>query len=91
MVSAMPKAMLRGNQITAAQRLSPRERGVDLVARALSTREVSRPLHISEYTVQGHLSNVFEKVGVRSCGEFLKRLFYVCSSRRSQLTHQGGR
>ena len=46
--------------------LSERERAVmDLVVRGASTRQISQALYISEYTVQDHLSNVFDKVGVR--------------------------
>ena len=57
--------------------LSPREREVvDLVARAASTREISQTLFISEYTVQEPLSNVFEKVGVRSRRELVKRFYF---------------
>jgi DNA-binding CsgD family transcriptional regulator len=48
---------------------------VDLVARAASAREILQTLFISEYTVQEHLSNVFEKVGVRSRRELVKRLY----------------
>jgi DNA-binding CsgD family transcriptional regulator len=60
----------------AAYGLSPREREVaELVARGASTRRISRTLFISEHTVQRHLSNTFEKVGVRSRQELLKRLF----------------
>lgn len=56
--------------------LSAREEEIcDLVIRGRSTREMSRALHISEYTVQDHLKNVFGKVGVRSRRELLKRLF----------------
>lgn len=61
----------------AAYGLSAREREViQLVVRGASTRQISRALFISEYTVQNHLSNVFEKVGVRSRKELVRRLFF---------------
>ncbi|MDQ5819568.1 MAG: helix-turn-helix transcriptional regulator [Actinomycetota bacterium] len=48
---------------TSAYGLTKREREVvDLVARGASTRQISRASYISEYTVQDHLSSVFEKV-----------------------------
>ena len=57
--------------------LSPREEElVKLVVRGLSTTRISRTLFISEYTVQNHLRSVFEKVGVRSRGELVNRLFF---------------
>ncbi len=61
---------------TAAYGLSDREREVvDLVVRGLSTKQISRNLFISEYTVQDHLSNVFDKVGVRGRRALVKRLY----------------
>ncbi len=60
----------------AAYGLSPREEEVvGLLVRGFTSREVSRSLFISEHTVQRHLSNIFEKVGVRSRKTLLKRLF----------------
>jgi DNA-binding CsgD family transcriptional regulator len=57
--------------------LSPREEEiVKLVVRGLSTTRISQILFISEHTVQNHLRSVFEKVGVRSRGELVKRLFF---------------
>ncbi len=57
--------------------LSPREEElVKLVVRGLSTTHISRTLFISEHTVNNHLRSVFEKVGVRSRGELVKRLFF---------------
>jgi DNA-binding CsgD family transcriptional regulator len=57
--------------------LSPREEEVvKLVVRGLSNREISESLFISENTVQRHLSNIFEKVGVRSRNSLLQRLFF---------------
>jgi DNA-binding CsgD family transcriptional regulator len=57
--------------------LSERERAVvDLVVQGASTREISRALYISEYTVQEHLSNAFDKVGVRGRRALIKRLFF---------------
>jgi DNA-binding CsgD family transcriptional regulator len=61
----------------AAYGLSPREEEIaKLVLRGLSTTRISRALFISEHTVNNHLRNVFEKVGVRSRGELVKRLFF---------------
>ena len=61
----------------AAYGLSPREEEVlRLVVRGLSNRQISQRLFISENTVQRHLSNIFEKVGVRSRKALLKRLFF---------------
>jgi DNA-binding CsgD family transcriptional regulator len=61
---------------TSAYGLTKREREVvDLVIRGASTKEISRALYISEYTVQDHLSSVFEKVGERSRRALVKRLY----------------
>jgi DNA-binding CsgD family transcriptional regulator len=61
---------------TAAYGLSPREREiVDLVLRGASRKQIAATLYISEYTVQDHLSNVFDKVGVRGREALIKRLF----------------
>lgn len=47
-----------------------------LIVRGLSTKQMSAHLFISEYTVQNHLRGVFEKVGVRSRRELVKKLFF---------------
>jgi DNA-binding CsgD family transcriptional regulator len=61
----------------AAYGLSPREREiVDLVLRGASRTQIAATLYISEYTVQDHLSNVFDKVGVRGREALIKRLFF---------------
>ncbi len=60
-----------------AYNLSSREEEVvKLVVQGASTKQISRALFISEYTVQTHLSNVFEKVGVRTRRELVKQLFF---------------
>ncbi|HEX2183195.1 MAG TPA: LuxR C-terminal-related transcriptional regulator [Rubrobacteraceae bacterium] len=61
---------------TAAYGLTSREREiVDLVVRGLSNRKIAATLYISEYTVQDHLSNIFDKVGVRGRQALVKHLF----------------
>jgi len=61
----------------AAYGLSPREEEVvELVVRGFGNRQISQTLFISEHTVQRHLSNIFEKVGVRSRKNLLKRLYF---------------
>jgi DNA-binding CsgD family transcriptional regulator len=61
---------------TATYGLSPREEEVvEFVVRGASTRQISQALYVTEDTVQKHLQNVFEKVGVRSRRALVKRLY----------------
>jgi DNA-binding NarL/FixJ family response regulator len=54
--------------------LSDREAEVlMLAARALSNREIAGRLHLSETTVKRHLSNVYEKLGVRTRAEAARK------------------
>ncbi len=56
--------------------LSPREREIaDLVVQGISTKQIAAKLYISDYTVQDHLSNIFEKVGVRNRRALVKHLY----------------
>jgi DNA-binding CsgD family transcriptional regulator len=57
--------------------LSPREREiVALAARGESTKAMAARLHLSTYTVQDHLGNACEKVGVRGRKALLAKLFF---------------
>lgn len=61
----------------AAYGLSAREgEVVGQVLGGASTRQIAANLFIAEHTVQRHLANVFEKVGVRSRRELLRRLYF---------------
>jgi DNA-binding CsgD family transcriptional regulator len=55
---------------------SREEEVVKLVVAGLSTKQISDRLFIAEHTVQRHLSNIFEKVGVRSRRDLVKQLFF---------------
>ena len=61
----------------AAYDLSPREEEVvKLVVAGQSTRQISDQLFIAEHTVQRHLSNIYEKVGVRGRRALVKHVFF---------------
>ena len=71
---AGPKEVLRLSAL--GYGLSSREQEVvDLAVRGASTKEISRALYISEYTVKDHLKNIFGKVGVRSRRALVKQLY----------------
>jgi DNA-binding CsgD family transcriptional regulator len=48
---------------------------VELAVRGASTKEISRALYISEYTVKDHLKNIFGKVGMRGRRALVKQLY----------------
>jgi DNA-binding NarL/FixJ family response regulator len=55
----------RGTRTTGVTGLSAREREVlELVGRGLANKQIARRLGISEKTVKGHLTNVFQAIGV---------------------------
>jgi DNA-binding CsgD family transcriptional regulator len=61
---------------TAAYGLSAREQEVvEFVVRGASTRQISQALYVTENTVQKHLQNVFDKVGVRNRQALVKQLY----------------
>ncbi|CAN5255438.1 LuxR C-terminal-related transcriptional regulator [soil metagenome] len=71
---AGPKEVLRLSAI--GYGLSTREQEVvELAVRGASTKQISRALYISEYTVKDHLSNIFGKVGVRGRRALVKQLY----------------
>ena len=61
----------------AAYGLSPREEEVvKLVVGGQSTRQISDRRFIAEHIVQRHLSNIYEKVGVRGRRALVKHVFF---------------
>ena len=70
----VPRGTFEEEGVSGESSLSGREAEVlMLAARALSNREIAESLHLSESTVKRHLSNVYEKMGVRSRGEAARK------------------
>ena len=73
-VISLPRALLQRLGDEPAGALSERETEVVvLAARGLSNRLIARELYISEGTVKRHLANVYEKIGVRSRNEAVRK------------------
>ena len=73
-VISMPRALLERLGGGPAGGLSERETEiVVLAARGLSNRLIARELHLSDATVKRHLANIYQKVGVRSRNEAVRK------------------
>jgi len=73
-VITMPRGLLQRLSEGPAGRLSERETEVlVLAARGLPNRQIAGELFISEGTVKRHLANVYQKVGVRSRSEAVRK------------------
>jgi DNA-binding CsgD family transcriptional regulator len=64
-----------GGRAPASGGLTPTEiRVAELVAEGLQTKQVAAALFVSPKTVEGHLTNIYAKLGVHSRGELARRL-----------------
>ena len=73
-VISMPRALLERLGDGPAGGLSERETEVIvLAARGLSNRMIGKELHLAEATVKRHLANIYQKVGVRSRNEAVRK------------------
>jgi DNA-binding NarL/FixJ family response regulator len=73
-VISMPRALLERLGDEPAGALTERElEVVVLAARGLSNRLIAQELHISEATVKRHLANIYEKAGVRTRNEAVRK------------------
>ena len=76
--------------LVSAHELTQREEAVlaELV-RGATTDEVARALHISPHTVRDHVKSLFDKVGVRSRGELVSRLYGLHLAPGLSVDHTG--
>ena len=73
-VISIPRGLLQRLGDEPAGALSERETEVVvLAARGLPNRLISKELHVSEATVKRHLANIYQKVGVRSRNEAVRK------------------
>jgi DNA-binding NarL/FixJ family response regulator len=76
-VGALPRAAGKADaeELLAAARISAREREIiALLLRGYRNKEIGESLNIAEITVKKHLSNIYQKLGVKNRFD-LARLF----------------
>jgi DNA-binding NarL/FixJ family response regulator len=73
-VLSMPRGLLERMGEEPVGALSERETEIMvLAARGCSNNQIAQELHISEATVKRHLANVYQKIGVRSRSEGVRK------------------
>jgi DNA-binding NarL/FixJ family response regulator len=73
-VVSMPRSLLERMGEEPVRMLSERETEIMvLAARGLTNNRIGEELHISEATVKRHLANVYQKIGVRSRSEGVRK------------------
>jgi DNA-binding NarL/FixJ family response regulator len=73
-VVSMPRGLLERMGEGPVRMLSERETEIMvLAARGLTNNRIGEELHISEATVKRHLANVYQKIGVRSRSEGVRK------------------
>jgi two-component system nitrate/nitrite response regulator NarL len=73
-VVSMPRGLLERMGEEPVGTLSERETEIMvLAARGLTNNQISEELNISEATVKRHLANVYQKIGVRSRSEAVRK------------------
>jgi DNA-binding NarL/FixJ family response regulator len=73
-VVSMPRGLLERMGEEPVRMLSERETEIMvLAARGLTNNRIGEELHISEATVKRHLANVYQKIGVRSRSEGVRK------------------
>jgi ATP/maltotriose-dependent transcriptional regulator MalT len=74
-----------GGRAPSPEALTPTERRVaELVAQGHTTKEVAAELFVSAKTVEGHLSHIYAKIGVRSRAELAARFRGVHRARSAR-------
>ena len=68
-----PRVTQHAKKKVPALQQSPQKRG--LLARGLSRAEMAETLVVSPYTVEDHVKNLYEKLGVASRQELVARVF----------------
>jgi DNA-binding NarL/FixJ family response regulator len=64
-----------GGRAPSSRELTPTEQRVaELVAEGLQTKQVAAALFVSAKTVEGHLTNIYAKLGIHSRTELARRL-----------------
>lgn len=60
----------------------------DELLKGMKSKDIGLKLHLSEATVKFHNTNIFKKVGVKSCKEFIARRVDQLLAQLTQYAHE---